>query len=161
MIKEVTLSDDFKVFSQLLNDSFSTVAKEFGFTKETAPTNNAFVSADGLKSQLTEKRQFYYYENNGQVIGFIAVEKSSRDALLYYIEKLAVTPEFRHNNIGRELMDFATEKIKKQGGSKISVGLINSNIRLKNWYRKLGFEEVEIKEYNYLPFSVCIMDKCI
>ncbi|WP_029904568.1 GNAT family N-acetyltransferase [Prevotella sp. 10(H)] len=160
MIKKVTLNDDFSIYTKLLNDSFLTVATEFDLTKENSPTNNAFITEEQLRFQLTEKeRQFFYFEENNTIIGFIAIEKSSRNGQLFYIEKVAVHPEFRKKGIGKQLMDFATHKITDLGGEEISIGLIDSNTKLKNWYKEQGFMEVEVKSYEHLPFRVCMMNK--
>jgi ribosomal protein S18 acetylase RimI-like enzyme len=160
MIKKATEQDDFKTLAKLLNDSFATVAKEFGLTKSNSPTNNAFINHEELKSQLTENREFYYYFDNF-IVGFIAIEKSSKDSDVFYIEKVAVLPHFRHKGIGFQLMEFATKRILELGGKRISIGLINSNTKLKEWYKNQSFNEVEIKSYEHLPFEVCIMEKLL
>ena len=38
MIQQVTNKNDFEVLANLLNESFATVAKEFGLTKDNAQT---------------------------------------------------------------------------------------------------------------------------
>jgi ribosomal protein S18 acetylase RimI-like enzyme len=58
-------------------------------------------------------------------------------------------------------MDFAIERIKAFGGKRVSIGLIDSNTCLKEWYRRQGFEETGIKSFEHLPFNVCFMDKMI
>lgn len=159
MIRKVNEYDDFIVLAKLLNRAFAGVAEEFGLTKDNSPTNNAFISADVLRSQLTGNREFYCYENNGNSVGFVAVERSDKEPGTFYIEKLAVDPELRRMGIGRLLMDLATDRIAALGGKRISIGLINNNIVLKNWYGKQGFREFEVKSFEHLPFDVCLMDK--
>jgi len=159
MIKKVSLKDDFDQLSQLLNDAFRTVAYEFGLTEENAPTNNAFITSEELKTQLIERRQFFCYIENDEPIGFIAIEKSQREIGTFYIEKVAVLPNYRHKKIGLQLMSFATNRISEQGGKKISIGIIDSNIQLKKWYSKQNFVEVGVKEFEHLPFAVCYMEK--
>ena len=161
MIQQVTKQNDFAVLAKLLNESFATVAKEFGLTKENSPTNNAFIASDELKAQLIENREFYTYVNNGKIIGFIAIEKSLSTPDTFYIEKLAVAPGCRHLGIGRRLMDFASNRIVELGGKYISIGLINSNTILKNWYGKQGYVECSVKAFEHLPFEVCIMGKIV
>ena len=56
-------------------------------------------------------------------------------------------------------MEFATEKIKAHNGKWISIALIDSNTRLKNWYSKQGFKETGIRDFPHLPFRVCFMKK--
>ena len=159
MIQQVTKQNDFVILVKLLNESFATVAKEFGLTKENCPTNNAFITSAELKVQLIENREFYTYIDNGKIIGFIAIEKSLNTPETFYIEKLAVLPDCRHLGIGRQLVDFASNRIEKLGGKCISIGLINSNTVLKNWYGKQGYVECSVKTFEHLPFEVCIMEK--
>lgn len=159
IIKQVNRQSDFTALAQLLNQAFATVAKEFGLTKENSPTNNAFINGEQLKSQLTHNREFYVYKENTQCIGFIAIEQALNTPGTFYIEKLAVSPDYRHAGIGIKLMNFASERIKQLGGKYISIGLIDSNIVLKNWYQKQGFSVIEIKKFPHLPFDVCIMEK--
>jgi ribosomal protein S18 acetylase RimI-like enzyme len=163
MIEQVTKQNDFVKLAKLLNEAFATVAKEFGLTKENSPTNNAFIASDELKTQLIESREFYTYADNGKVVGFIAIEKAlgTPDADKFYIEKLAVAPNSRHLGIGRQLMDFASNRIVELGGKCISIGLINSNTVLKDWYNKQGYVECSVKTFEHLPFEVCIMEKII
>ncbi len=158
-IRQVTLQDDFVPLAKLLNEAFATVAKEFGLTQENSPTNNAFITSDALKAQLTDNREFYACEEDGKAIGFIAIEKSLTDTDTFYIEKLAVIPASRHSGIGRQLMNFATDRIAELGGKRISIGLINSNTVLKNWYTQQGYTEFSIKTFEHLPFDVCIMER--
>jgi len=161
MIKKVCIQDDFTVLGKLLNEAFSTVANEFGLTKENGPTNNAFITAEELKSQLTENREFYVYREMDKTVGFIAIEKSLSTPGTFYIEKLAVLPDERHSGIGILLMDFASNRIEELGGKRISIGLINSNTVLKKWYSKQGYAEFEVKTFDHLPFDVCLMEKNI
>jgi len=57
------------------------------------------------------------------------------------------------------LMDFACEKISERNGKLISIGIINENSVLKNWYIKYGFIEKGLKRFDHLPFEVCFMEK--
>ena len=159
MIQQITKQDDFVVLTKLLNEAFGTVANEFGLTKENTPTNSAFITSEELKAQLTENREFYTYINDGKNIGFVAIEKSLSAPDTFYIEKLSVTPGHRHLGIGRQLMNFASNRIAENGGKRISIGLINSHTVLKKWYEKQGYVECSIKVFEHLPFDVCIMEK--
>jgi ribosomal protein S18 acetylase RimI-like enzyme len=161
MIKKITLKDNFRVLAKLLNESFATVAGEFGLTKENSPTNNAFITPEELKSKLIKSREFFCFSENKTTFGFIAIEKSEKEVATYYIEKLAVHPQYRHKGIGKQLMDFAIERIKTVGGKRVSIGIIDSNTRLKEWYSQQGFKEIGVKTFEHLPFNVCFMDKTI
>ena len=161
MIQRVLLQNDFGKLVQLLNNSFGTVARDFRLTKENCPTNSAFITSEELKSQLTENREFYTFNNGIVPVGFIAIERSLEDPGTFYIEKVAVQPDFRHEGIGKKLMSFAERRIEEIGGSRISLGLIDSNTLLKKWYIEQGYTIITMKTYDHLPFNVCFMGKVI
>jgi hypothetical protein len=48
--------------------------------------------------------------------------------------------------------------VGKQGGKKVTLGMIDSLTVLKEWYKSLGFEEKDTKKFEHLPFLVCFMD---
>jgi len=144
---------------KVLNLSHGTIAKDFNFTKEDNPTNNAFIDEQTLREQLNNGIELYGLKIEDRLAGCIAIEKSKREVDTYYIEKVSVLPEFRHKGIGVRLMDFATQKIKDAGGKIISIALIDSNSKLKNWYLSQGFVETGFKDFEHLPFRVCFMRK--
>ncbi|NJK86217.1 MAG: GNAT family N-acetyltransferase [Bacteroidales bacterium] len=144
-----------------MNSSHATVAREFGFTKESNPTNNAFIDELTLRSQLNKGIELYAMTIDKKMVGCIAIEKSLKEADTFYIEKVSVIPEYRHFGYGVKLMDFATAKIKESGGKTISIALIDSNLRLKNWYKLQGFTETQVKDFEHLPFRVSFMKKCV
>ena len=146
---------------KVLNLSHETVAKEFGFTKESNPSNNAFIDETTLRMQLNKGIDLYVMSIDKRQIGCIAMEKSLKETDTYYIEKVSVIPEFRHHGYGEKLMDFAISKIKDLGGKTVSIALIDSNERLKKWYKLQGFNETGFKDFEHLPFRVCFMSKKI
>lgn len=155
----ITPHEDLCEIVHVLNISHGTVASDFGFTKETNPTNNAFIDESTLRDQLNNGIELYAISDNDKLVGCIAIEKSSREADTYYIEKVSVIPEFRNQGYGVELMNFATSKIKKLGSKAVSISLIDSNAKLKNWYSDQGFAESGFKDFDHLPFRVCFMRK--
>jgi ribosomal protein S18 acetylase RimI-like enzyme len=161
MIRQVTIQDDFDQFAKLLNESYLTVAGDFGITKENCPFHNAYINGETLKSKLIPIREFYCLEDNNILIGFIVIEKSENEKGTFYIEKVAIHPEFRHKGKGKQIMDFAENRINELGGKQISVGLVDENQRLKDWYKSLGYNETGTKIFDHLPFNVCFMDKLI
>ena len=159
MIKKVTEKDNFKSLAKLLNDSFIAVIDDFGITKDNCPSHNAFIDSETLKSKLITNREFYKLDNNGYPVGFIVIERSEKEKKTFYIEKVAVHPDFRHNGLGKQLMDFATKRIIDLGGERISIGLIDSNTKLKKWYNNQGYRETGVKIFDHLPFNVCFMER--
>jgi diamine N-acetyltransferase len=163
MMKEL-FSDNTEVLNEALNvirQSFKTVADQLGFTENNAPTNPAFLTFDRLhQSLLSGTRVFALYHKN-KIAGTIALERSRDSNDIYYIERLAVLPDLRHGGFGKTMMDYAFNEVKKLGGKKISIGIINENAVLKQWYRSYGFTEVSVKTFEHLPFSVCFMEMAV
>lgn len=157
----VNSSNDLTAIVKVLNESHGTVAKDFGFTKDNNPTNNAFIDESTLRTQLNKEIELYAMSLDSKLIGCIAIEKSTKEIDTFYIEKVSVVPEFRNQGFGVKLMDFATSKIKGLGGKSISIALIDSNAKLKNWYLSQGFIETGTKDFEHLPFRVCFMNKQI
>jgi N-acetylglutamate synthase-like GNAT family acetyltransferase len=89
-------------------------------------------------------------------VGFVAMEKA--DDAVYYLEKLAVLPEYRHNGYGRELVQFVLETAATGGAKKLSIGIIYEQAVLKDWYKDIGFRETSTKKFEHLPFTVGFME---
>lgn len=156
-IRYINPESDLSGVVQVLNLSHGTVAEEFGFTKESNPTNNAFIDKSTLKSQLNYGIDLFGLEQDNRLVGCVAIEESKKEENTFYIEKVSVIPEFRNQGFGIELMNFAKTRIQELGGKFISIALIDSNKRLKNWYKNQGFEETGFKDFEHLPFRVCFM----
>ncbi len=157
MIREITDDTGLKESAKVIGDSFITIASEFHLNEENCPSNPAFISLTKLR-ELRKKgvRMFGLFCGNKQV-GFAAVEKAS-DAV-YHMEKLAVLPEYRHRGFGKQLIDFVFDYVRGENGKKVSIGIINENTVLRNWYRSYGFVETGTRQFEHLPFLVCFMEK--
>jgi len=146
--------------AEVIRRSFQSVADEFGITRENAPTNPAFITSELLRSSIDAGVRFFCALNNGKIVGCIAIQYSGENAL-YYLERVAVVPELRHGGIGAQLVDYALKKIAEAGGCRVSIGIINENLRIKQWYASLGFIESSLKKFDHLPFTVCFMERMI
>jgi ribosomal protein S18 acetylase RimI-like enzyme len=142
---------------RIIHDSFITVANDLGLTPENAPTNPAFLAFEKLKEAADKEVLFFGLFNNSCQVGLVALEKGNDTT--YYMERLAVLPEFRHQGFGVKLIDFVFEYVKSLGGQKVSIAIIDENQVLKQWYLKYGFTSTEVKHYPHLPFTVCFMEK--
>ncbi|MFX1364229.1 MAG: GNAT family N-acetyltransferase [Promethearchaeota archaeon] len=161
MIKKIKSKKQLLESAQVIRTSFLTVTHDFNLNKENAPTNPAFITFDKLKELKDNGVKLYgfFNKNNKKQIGFVAIEEANN--ALYYMEKLCVLPQFRHNGYGKELMDFVFNYVRKNNGNKVSIGIINDNIILKDYYINNGFFETELKKFNHLPFTVCFMERIL
>lgn len=154
IVDEVSLLDSLMV----IKDSFITVAREYNLTEENCPSNPAFTDLEKLK-KMKDKGigMFGLFEERNQ-IGFVAIEKADD---VFYIERLSVLPAYRHEGYGKLLLDFVFNRVKVNGAKKVSIGIVNENSVLKNWYELYGFIETGLKKYDHLPFTVCFMEKVV
>jgi ribosomal protein S18 acetylase RimI-like enzyme len=153
------INNDYEECAGVIRDSFITVANDFNITRENAPTNPAFAGPDALVRMREKGIELYGAYNSSGCVGFVAIEKA--DENVSYMERLAVLPEYRHKGLGGMLLAFVFDTVRNSGGKKVSIGIINDNILLKDWYAKHGFIETGIRNFRHLPFEVCFMEKIL
>lgn len=148
--------EELELFADVIRRSFSTVAEEFGLTVRSAPTNGAFLKAGRLFSDLDRGALLYGLFSGGTPAGFMELEE--KDAGVFELKKLSVLPRCRRRGCGGLLLDYARDEVSRMGGRKITIGIIEDNIRLKNWYLKHGFLSVKTARFPHLPFVVGFME---
>ena len=77
----------------------------------------------------------YGYKINDNIIGCVGYSYYKEN--IYFIERLATLPEYRHLGIGKKLMEYAENKIKDLG-KIVEIHVVDKNIILKEWYKKLN-----------------------
>jgi GNAT superfamily N-acetyltransferase len=157
-IREIQNESELEQSVSVIREAFSTVAKEFNLTQESAPTHPFFSTREQL-IELHKKAAFfglYVYETQ---TGFVAVEKAEGGT--FFLGRLAVIPQLRHHGYGAMLVRFVLDYVKKQGGARVGLGMIDGHMVLKDWYKSLGFIETGTKQFEHLPFLVCFMEKAV
>jgi len=157
-IKEISSRHSLENSVRVIRYSFRAVAIEFGLNKSNCPTHPSLITLDKLLELMNKAELFGLFLNDRQV-GFVAVEKA--DGGVYYLDKLAVLPEYRHQGYGQKLVEFVAGYVSEHGGQKVSLGMINESAVLKDWYKELGFVETGTKTFEHLPFTVCFMDRSL
>jgi len=155
-IKEITGKSDLKKSARLIRKSFQTVRRQFNLNRKNCPGFNSFIGWPRLYELKENGARFFSIFWGRKMAGFITVEKAGDGQ--YYLEKLAVLPAYRHNGLGKALVEHALAYCTAEGGKRVSIGLINENTVLKKWYKQFGFMEKEVKAYDHLPFTVCYME---
>lgn len=145
--------------AEIIRQSFRTVADDFGLTSENCPAHPAFISDESLRTQRTDGLRIFGYFNADRLIGLVGIKSLGK--CIFAVERLAVLPTNRHHGIGAQLMAFAFEHVRHEGGTTIEIGIIDENIMLKRWYAMQGFMQTETKQFPHLPFTVCLMEKTI
>jgi diamine N-acetyltransferase len=155
IIKDIT-DAPLKRSVEIIRSAFGKVAPELGITKANAPMFPAFITIGRLEEMKSHGAKFFGAFIGRRQVGVVAVKK--RDNGNYYMERLAVIPEYWHGGIGRQLVNHVIDYAKKLGVKKLYLGMVNEHKVLKEWYRSMGFREIEVRKFEYLPFRVCFME---
>lgn len=158
MIKEVGKKDIAECVN-VIKESFITVANEFGFTVENAPSFTAFaMTEDKLKKQLFEEhRPMYAFYDQGAIVGYYSLLLQDNNEC--ELNNLCVSPAYRHKGIGEELLTNAFKVAKELGCVKINVGIVEENKTLRKWYETFGFIHVGTQKFDFFPFTCGYMEK--
>lgn len=150
MIKKANL-DDFQSCADIIKESFITIAEKFGITQENAPNYVAFsTTVDKLRKQYDSGREMYVYITDNKIVGFFSLAFSES---ICELNNLCVSPAWRHNGIGEELLIYAVHRAKSRKANKLTISLIEENTELKEWYSSFGFVHTNTVKYDCFPFT--------
>lgn len=155
MIREAKLSDR-EVLVRIIRDSFRDVARRFSLTKDNCPKHPSNCATSWIESDMARGVQYFILSHKENPVGCVGIESPSNDVC--YLERLSVLPEMRGKHFGIRLVQHALDCAASKGACKVSIGIISEHIELKDWYKNLGFIEVETKRFPHLPFEVCFME---
>ena len=145
----------------VIRGAFKTVADELGFTEENAPRFTAFATDENrLGYQFcVEKKPMIVYLHQGSIVGYYSLALLENGNV--ELNNLSVLPEFRHLGIGEKLVNDALEKAKAFGKEKLEIGIVEENVKLRNWYEKLGFIHKGTMKFDFFPFTCGYMEKIL
>ncbi len=155
MIIQVKNKEQLNICLEIIHSSFITVAEEFGLVENNCPSHTAFMTIDKLQKQFDDGRPMFLFHQDDIPVGYFSLLKCRDEE--WELNNLAVLPEHRHLGIGKAMVDYAVATVKNYGETKISIGIIEENTLLKNWYLKLGFTHVSTHKFEHLPFTVGFM----
>lgn len=88
-------------------------------------------------------------EQKGQIIGFIMILFQLEEV---HILNFCIHPEHQHQGFGYQLLKYALDSIKKEGGTFAYLEVRRSNQKAIALYKKVGFKQIgERKDYYTLP----------
>ncbi|MBR4728062.1 MAG: GNAT family N-acetyltransferase [Clostridia bacterium] len=157
MIYEIEEKSILPVCLNMIHKSFATVADEFHLTKETCPGYTAFMALDKLQKSFESSNRMFLYYSDSIPVGFFLLKQL--DGETWELDHLAVLPEYRHRGIGKELLNYAEKTVREQNGKLLKIGIMEENVRLKQWYLKNGFASTGTRRFEHLPFAVGFMEK--
>lgn len=97
------------------------------------------VSYDGSIYEEARKKTFQIFKDAGREMTDTGMETQSGE---YYLDSMAILPEYRGYGIGHVLMMDGIEKAKRLGHNKIGLIVEKSKPDLQAYYSLLGFKPV-------------------
>lgn len=156
MIRQIDSKEQLTACLAVIHESFATVAEEMQLTRENCPNHTSFLPLKKLQQQFEAGRLLFGVFHQEKQVGYFSLERKSDD--VFELDHLGVLPEYRHRGYGRQMITYAGSVVKKRGGRKITVGIIEENTRLKEWYASMGFVHTGTKKFSGLPFTVGFME---
>jgi GNAT superfamily N-acetyltransferase len=146
---------DAKAIAEIISASNKDVADEFGLNRDNNPKHPSFCTQDWVIGDFERGEEYFIYKKEGVSIGCVAFENPRPG--IAYLNRLSVLPDYRHEGVGAELVKHVFAYAKSKQIQNISIGIIAKHTKLKNWYKKLGFVEGDVKRFPHLPFDVQYM----
>jgi ribosomal protein S18 acetylase RimI-like enzyme len=142
---------DLPVYAEVIRNSFATAARDFRLTKDNCPTHPSLTTNEQFLERYKLDYSPFGVFQDGRLAGFVALINKGNG--VFMMNNLAVLPEFRHAGHGKTLMDFCKAEVKKRGGVKIVIDIIEENTVLKDWYAANGFKHTGAQKFSHLPFT--------
>jgi ribosomal protein S18 acetylase RimI-like enzyme len=160
-MENIIETNDSRLVTDILNKAFMTVATQFNFTKETVERFPAFMESNVIENQLKNGLKMYGYNINEKIVGCGGY--SFYKDQVYIIERLGTLPEYRHNGIGKKIMEYIENKIKESGGKIVEIHVVDINEILVKWYKSMNYKQIRTDRLydgeRKLPFNSCVMNK--
>ena len=68
-------------------------------------------------------------------------------------------PSYRHKGIGEKLLEHAFQIAQELNCNKLNIGIVEENVKLKEWYKSFGFVHTGTKKFDFFPFTCGYMEK--
>lgn len=144
--------DEIEWCAAVIRKGFGTVARSFDLTIENCPTNGAFMKTERLKEDWEKGKDMYVLLSDNLIIGFMELEK--KEDRRVELQKLTVLLKYRHYGYGNRLIEYAKQRAKELDAEVMTIGIIEENTVLKDWYLKNGFLHNGTHVFEHLPFTV-------
>ena len=151
--------NDAATIATIIREANEDVARQFGLNADNCPKHPSLCQTDWVLTDFNRGEEYFLYQQDGVDIGCVAFEQPKPEVA--YLNRLSVLPQYRHHGIGRSLVQFVFGYARQKNITRVSIGIIAENVRLRNWYLNLGFREGERKIFPHLPFDVLYMSASI
>ncbi|TKD65208.1 GNAT family N-acetyltransferase [Flavobacterium sp. ASW18X] len=146
MIRPATQKDISPLLSVTKACAASMIAHGIYQWNEHYPSQNAF-------EKDLERKELYVLEVAGAIMGSIVISNLKDDEYQsiawlteegrnFYIHRLCVHPNLQGQGYARQLMNFAEEEVRKQGGISVRLDTFSKNKRNQRFYEARGYQKL-------------------
>ena len=150
------IAADLPEYAEVIRRSFATVARTFGLTRENCPNHPSFITDDQLAGKIENGYYPFGCFAGKKMVGFASL--TDMGGGVFELSNVSVLSEYRHFGYGKTLLDFCKDQVKKLGGDKITIGIIEEHSVLRAWYVANGFVHTGTGEFEHLPFMAGYME---
>lgn len=147
--------DDIPLLAALIRTSHRDVADRFQLTEKTCFTHPAFCTDEKIQRSLFKGEEFFILMEESRAVGCVALLRANRD--VYFMERLAVLPEYRTRGYGSILVQHCIQLARKRAARRVVVGVIADQTELIEWHRRQGFRFKQYARFHDVPYSVAFM----
>lgn len=141
---------------RVIHKGYEPTAIRFGLTGDNCPhRGRADLPLSVLADELSSGAEMYGYCAANRIIGFVSIVVGQAEIK---INDIVVLPECWNQGVGTALLEFVKKRAVEAKVSKIALGMIDDNERLRSWYEKHGFVNVGYRQYPKAPFLVGYME---
>jgi N-acetylglutamate synthase-like GNAT family acetyltransferase len=91
--------------------------------------------------QDNDKSNFWLALKDGDLIGTVGL--IAKNEHLAFLKRMAIKKEFRHQGLGKQLLETAVNFAKEKGLQKVYAGTVEENPNAIRFYEKHGFKRIE------------------
>lgn len=126
----------------------------------TIPVGNTIVLENGemeMNGKLRNMASLYISKGNkmlllfrqgGRVVNNVWVGSAGGHFESFELNdaRACVLKKYRHNNIGKELLEYAFSGAEKMGCCQVNIGIVEENVKLRDWYEENGAKHVRTEK---------------
>lgn len=142
----------------LIRGAYAGPAARFGLTVGNSPGHPSNYDAQRFTADVNLGRRFFVVEYAGEVIGTVAVRERVGGAAVE-LSRLAVRPDRQGEGFGQMLVVYAIVWARQAGADRIELTLLAPDMKLRRWYRAIGFEVVDTHCVDAVALPVAVMSR--
>jgi len=143
----------------ILKQGYEHTALTYGMTEENCPyRGRTCLPYEVFEDEFDRGYLMYGYILGNKIVGFLSLYKEEN---ILHINDIVILPEYQNKGFGSRLMQYAKEKAMESDCSKLALGMVRDNVKLKEWYEKEGFHTVEVIKFESVSYMVGNMEKSI